>query len=209
MTAITNIISYSEIKIKNIKRRDYITKTLISFAKNYNYKKFGWIDYDKFKEKELEIIKGGTNINNFNTLNNILNNLNETVEDGESKLDKNNDIDLNPNIIKSDNNDINSVDENYDSGNNENIYKDEETRKVNEINDEYISKIVDENRVNNLLLDGVLKNESFNNYENLILDLIKMRNLKRKEVSGEDSDMEYIIKHKKKEVKTKIRYPKD
>ena len=143
LTAITNIISYSEIKIKNIKRRDYITKTLISFAKNYNYKKFGWIDYDKFKEKELEIIKGGTNINNFNTLNNILNNLNETVEDGESKLDKNNDIDLNPNIIKSDNNDINSVDENYDSGNNENIYKDEETKKIKEINDEYISKIED------------------------------------------------------------------
>ena len=49
---------------------------------------------------------------------------------------------------------------------------------------------MDENRVNNLLLDGVLKNESFNNYENLILDLIKMRNLKRKEVSGEDSDIE-------------------
>ena len=103
LTAITSIILYSEIKIKNIKQRDYITKTLISFAKNYNYKKFEWIDYDKFKEKELEIIKGGANINSFNTLNNILNNINETVEDGESKLDKNNDIDLNPNITKSNN----------------------------------------------------------------------------------------------------------
>ena len=72
---------YSEIKIKNIKRRDYITKALISFEKNYNYKKFEWIDYDKFKEKEIEIIKGGTNINNFNTLNNIINNINEIVDE--------------------------------------------------------------------------------------------------------------------------------
>jgi len=134
---------YNDIKIKNIKRRDYITKTLISFAKNYNYKKFEWIDYDKFKEKQIEIIKGGTNINNFNTLNNIINNIYETVEDGESKSNKINDIDLNPNSIKSDNNDINSVDENYDLGNNDNIYKDGETKKINEINDEYISKIED------------------------------------------------------------------
>ena len=156
LTAITSIILYSDIKIKIIKLRDYITKTLISFAKNYNYKKFEWIEYYKFKEKQIEIIKGGTNINNFNTLNNIINNINETVEDGESKSNKINDIDLNPNSIKSDNNDINSVDENYDLGNNDNIYKDGETKKINEINDEYISKIEDYD-IKNLLLDKLLK----------------------------------------------------
>jgi len=132
---------YNDIKIKNIKRRDYITKTLISFAKNYNYKKFEWIDYDKFKEKQIEIIKGGTNINNFNTLNNIINNINETLEDGESRSDKINDINLNPNSINSDNNDINSVDENYDLSKNGNIYKDEENKKINKINDDIYQKL--------------------------------------------------------------------
>ena len=127
------------------------------------------IEYYKFKEKQIEIIKEGININNFNFLNKIINNINETVEDGESKSNKINDIDLNPNSIKSDNNDINSVDENYDLGNSGNIYKDGEIKKINEINDEYISKIED------YFIDSISSNseEEFDKVEDIINDLLE------------------------------------
>jgi len=46
----------NEIKTTTIKRRDYISKTLIKFSKSLDGNNFSWITYDNFIEEENNII---------------------------------------------------------------------------------------------------------------------------------------------------------
>ena len=70
-----NIINNSEIKKNDLIRKDYVTKTLISYANNINNKKYKWLEYNRFIELEKEIInKNG--ITESNAVNNLIDELN-------------------------------------------------------------------------------------------------------------------------------------
>lgn len=57
INSIKNIIIIYKIKKDSIKRKDYITRTLIKITINIKNKDFNWIGCDFFKNEESKIIK--------------------------------------------------------------------------------------------------------------------------------------------------------
>ena len=221
--AIKNCITGNSIKSKKIKRRDFISRTLIELAYQIQTENFNWINYENFKSTEQKIIMKETNILEANILNDIINSINEIEQsnnqnsnnnnDGDAKLDsineheeiKENDFTkVNKNLAKSKDTNNNDNISDY-SESDENIEEDDENDlEVNGILD---SILQDKKKKTSLLFDRLIKLDSFNNYEDILNDLIKKRNMKRLKVTGEDEDDLKFEKLSNKKQK-KIRYPK-
>ena len=51
-----NLLNLNEIKINKIKRKDFITRTLIKISLNMDNENFNWITYEEYKKAQKEII---------------------------------------------------------------------------------------------------------------------------------------------------------
>ena len=74
---IKNILNLNEIKINKIKRKDFITRTLIKISLNMDNENFNLITYKEYKKTQKEIIAIDTDIIDNNTLENLIDSINE------------------------------------------------------------------------------------------------------------------------------------
>ena len=91
INAIKNILFKNELKTNIIKRRDYISKTLIKFAKDItDSKHFKWITHENFIKEQKKIIKDENENLNINVIEDIIVNINniECKEETRSKNEK-------------------------------------------------------------------------------------------------------------------------
>ena len=225
MIAIQNIIYNNEIKTKNLKRRDFITKTLIVFAKKIKDDNFEWIKYENFKKEESNIIKKELNTLNINAFADIINSINEIEinqnnDNSNNKLFNNsfdsgekcsnlNDESSDKEEHNNNNSETNEIIFDISENNSNNSFNDELSEDSAEINDILEEILVDKDKKDNLLLDRLLKNEDFNRYEEIIKEAINSRTKKRSEVTNDEEDIKESKKLLKKDKKVKFRYPKD
>ena len=189
-----NIINNSEIKKNDLIRKDYVTKTLISYANNINNKKYKWLEYNRFIELEKEIINknGITESNAVNNLTDELNALN---------LEENNVILSQFEVSDYDNNlnnqfDIQSLDESNNS-----ISKKEEKLENDSISSQSEDFDGDYNDIP--LFDRIIEDERFINYKDIISDL-KIKSGKRSEMINDNEDFIDLPLDRK----VKMSYPK-
>ena len=189
-----NIINNSEIKKNDLIRKDYVTKTLISYANNINNKKYKWLEYNRFIELEKEIINknGITESNAVNNLTDELNALN---------LEENNVILSQFEVSDYDNNlnnqfDIQSLDESNNS-----ISKKEEKLENDSISSQSEDFDGDYNGIP--LFDRIIEDERFINYKDIISDL-KIKSGKRSEMINDNEDFIDLPLDRK----VKMSYPK-
>ena len=92
INAIKNFLFKNELKTNIIKRRDYISKTLIKFAKDItDSKDFKWITHENFIKEQKKIIHDENENLNMNLIEDIISNINniECIEVNNSKNDQN------------------------------------------------------------------------------------------------------------------------
>ena len=85
---IKNILNLNEIKINKIKRKDFIARSLIKISLDMDNDNFNWITYEEYKKIQKEIIAIDTDIIDNNTLENLIDSINEL--NLKNKEDKNN-----------------------------------------------------------------------------------------------------------------------
>ena len=110
--SIRNVIENYEIKKEKIIRHDYVTKSLIQYAKSIKKNRYNWLDYATFKNMEKKIIKDeNKNMESDNIINIIkaINkmDINEKLENEENLPEK--DSSLN------NNDEINNVNNSFDN----------------------------------------------------------------------------------------------
>ena len=216
--ALRNIIINYETKKSEIKRKDFICKTLIEYSKNINKNKFNWISYKEFKESEIKVIKKYNNELEIDVINELINSINHfNLNESENKIiEDNNNIDINVNkVLNFEENSINKIELsdikkeensesfddieiNYNSGDD-----DEENNPEKELkNDDSIDY-----KTSSLFERLILNNKGFI-YKDLIIKLNKNNICHKRDISILDKEdgiiINYDISHKK-----IIIYPKD
>ena len=189
---IKNILNLNEIKINKIKRKDFITRSLIKISLDMDNDNFNWITYEEYKKIQKEIIAIDTDIIDNNTLENLIDSINEL--NLKNKEDKNNLL-LNDNTEDNinignkfdnleDDIEINDYvkDDEHSLGEiiNENIIEESDSSKEEDIEDINICNLLKEkNRLSIDLLDRILEKVSLDNYEGII-KIIKLKKKKSK-----------------------------
>ena len=178
---------------------------------------FNWITYEEYKKIQKEIIAIDTDIIDNNTLENLIDSINEL--NLKNKEDKNNLL-LNDNTEDNINigNKFDNLEEDIEINDyfkddehslgeiiNENIIEESDSSKEEDIEDINICNLLKEkNRLSIDLLDRILEKVSLDNYEGIIKIIkLKKRKQKRDKVSGESDDEKFIEKTRKNKSKVK------
>ena len=91
--SIRNIMINYEIKKDSLIRRDFETKSLISYAKTIKKSNYKWLDYSTFENLEKKVITEYNNNSDINVVNEIINSINnlnienKLSEDNNEKYD--------------------------------------------------------------------------------------------------------------------------
>ena len=203
INSITNIMINSKFNNKEIVRKDYISRALISIIKKYNLNdNLKWISYADYKQELINILNNNVkNIDdngidllykNLNELNNSIENKNENDNSliNVSKNSNNLTVSENhkDNIITDENISINndSQDNFSDEYDKFNVDDNNKEKSFNSINN---MDIIDEDKDNNL-------NLSSDKDMDLLLDLFKKTNLDKDGSSGDDIEFNLPLKER-------------
>ena len=189
--AIRNIFINYELKKETIRRKDYITRSLIKIANQIDYNNYIWIDFKNFKYEESVIIKESK----LNEKDNINNDLLDSIKN----LNLNDDLDINLNEESRDKYEGQNISEIFDNDSEKSISSEDEDIDFDNIDEFKLTSLYDRMLADKRFLDG----------KDMILN-IKNKPKKRLKCSGESGDEEIINKNIKNEIKKKIkiRYPK-